>query len=1379
MPELPQGVRSVFLSHNGRQKQWVRRLAAQWRGLGLRVFYDEDSVMPGEDVIAAIERGITGCDHVVLVLSPAALTSQWVAMEIAMTRIGDPSGRDRRLIPILIEPVDSESIRPAIRCLSIVDLTEPDRRNERYHHLLRSLGLDRPDLPDPPAFEDEPLPVPAFDATGTAAPNGDGGAPVATVTRQLGFELVIDGDLDDFDPQAQQKLFAAIKELLETGDELKIRNIRRGSIIVTLDLSPEQAERLFWAVQRGELDELGVREGRVLDEDDEAEDDEARERWQAEGSRTVLDRIVREGRGHSLPVHSAPVFRHANAAPGEPRPLSFAQERLWFLYQLQSENPYYNLSGTARIRGVLDYASIERALQEIVHRHEVLRSTFHTSHGYPVAVVDAQPRCALVVTGLTEVNDATRASVLRRLITDQALQPFDLGTGPLLRVMVAALRPTEHLLQLTVPRIVGDEWSLGLLFRELLALYRAYRYGRESPLSELTLQYADFAARQRELLAGTWVERQLTWWKERLAGAPALLELPTDRPRPAVRSDHVGNERIEVSRELHETLRELARREELTLYEVLLGAFQMLLAKYSGSNDVLVGTRVAGRRTSVLEEMVGCLANTVVMRTDLSGNPCIREVLARVRMGVMGAYAHQQLPFEVLVEELRPERSLSHNPLIQVWFALNSKLELSDFLPGLQMEPVEAPLATPGFDLDLLFIEHSGGLRGVLRYSSDLFERNTIERMLCHLKRVLEQVAEQPKLLVSELQLLTDAERQQVISEWNDTDREYALVPVHEQFALQARRAPDAVALLHAEGAMTYAELDRRANALARHLRELGVGSEARVGVCMAPTPDLLATILATWKAGGACVPLDPRYPAERLDCMILDAGISVVLTGGSASQAFTQPRANVLRVDQLGGEEDGAPAVFSDLRNLACVIYTSCPTGMPRGVMVEHGSLAHLLAAACETFDVQPSDVVPLLAPLVSDAWLIEALLPLASGAAVRLIDRSQVLDVPSIVAQIADATLLHAVPAFLQEVGRTESSAPRLQRLRRVFIGGEAAPPGLLEENRLTFRSAETHVLYGAIEGAVVASAHRVAFERDLDARVIGRPLANVRLYVCDARGNPQPPGIPGELLIGGAGVARGYLNHPAATAERFIPNPFGGRAGARLYRTGDRARWRADGMLEYLGRLDRQVRLFGFRVEPGEVEAMLCRHPRVRGCAVVTSVDSRGETRLTAYVVGDASPEALRSHLGHLLPEYMVPAAFVYLDALPLNARGKVDLGALPQPDFTSTRPYVPPRTLVEKMLAEIWAEVLGVERVGVEDDFFLLGGHSLRATQVLARVRRALEVEVPLRVLFETPTVAGVAAWVEAGGGALADALAELEGLSDDEVAALLAEIGDEP
>ncbi|HEX2095690.1 MAG TPA: amino acid adenylation domain-containing protein, partial [Longimicrobiaceae bacterium] len=1045
---------------------------------------------------------------------------------------------------------------------------------------------------------------------------------------------------------------------------------------------------------------------------------------------------------------------------GESRvfPLSFAQHRLWFLDRMEPGSASYNLARAARLLGDLHTGVLERALGEIVRRHASLRTTFTTVAGEPAQVVAPAGELHLPVVDVPGATPEERDREALRLADEEARAPFDLARGPLLRATLLRLAEREHVLVLVLHHIVTDGWSMGVLFRELAALYTAFSRGEPSPLPDLTVQYPDFAAWQRKHLSGERLDAQTAYWRKRLAGAPPALDLPVDRPRPPVQTQRGGEERLLIPAPLVERLRDLIRSEGATLFMALLAALQALLAKYAGQEEVVVGIPVASRTRAELEGLIGFFVNTLAIRTSLAGDPSFRELLGRVREGVLEAQAHQDLPFERLVEELRVERSLSRSPVFQVMFALHSAPASDVALPGLVLRRVELGASrTAKFDLSVESFEREDGVEVRFEYSADLFEPATVARMAGHFAALLRRAAAAPDVRLSGLSLLAGAERERVLREWNDTARTFDSRCAHELFAEQAERTPGAPAVTADDAILTYAELDRRSSRLARFLRGRGVGPESRVGICLERGAEMVVAVLGVLRAGGAYLPIDPAYPAERQRFVLADAGIALLLT--REELAATLPVSGVETVlldadaERIAREPDTAPEVRVSGDNLAYVIYTSGSTGTPKGVLVRHAGFANLLLTSRDAFGLGPGDVVPVTASYAFDIWGFEALTPLMVGGSIRIVSRDEVRDVARLVERIADATVLHAVPALMRQVVAAVSASPggTLPAMRRAFVGGDAVPPELLPEMREAFPNAEVRVLYGPTEATILASSHLLAPGETVDRNPLGCPLPNVQAYVLDGAGEPVPAGVPGELHIGGAGVARGYLGRPELTAERFVPDPFSGEQGARLYRTGDRARWRADGTLEFLGRTDEQVKIRGFRIEPGEVEAVLRDHPAVRDAVVVAREDAPGDRRLVGYVIpaGEVPPVAeLRALLRERLPEHMVPAALSVLDAFPLTPAGKIDRRALPAPDGArSGAEYVAPRTPVEEILAGIWAEVLGAERVGVHDNFFELGGHSLLATRVQSRVRTALGVEMPLRALFEAPTVAGLAALLE--------------------------------
>ncbi|HST59365.1 MAG TPA: amino acid adenylation domain-containing protein, partial [Longimicrobium sp.] len=1039
-------------------------------------------------------------------------------------------------------------------------------------------------------------------------------------------------------------------------------------------------------------------------------------------------------------------------------PLSFAQERLWFLDRLEPGSTAYNIPLAWRLDGALDEAALERALGEIVRRHEALRTVFREGDGGAAQVVEPFTGFALPVDDLSALPPAEREAAVERRTAEDAARPFDLGTGPLFRAALLRLGAQEHALLVCIHHIVSDAWSFGVLMRELSALYAAFARGDESPLAPLPVQYADFAAWQRHVLGGEALEGELAWWRERLAGAPALLELPADRPRPAVQSHRGATERVQLPVELLTSLQALGRGEGATLFMVLLSAFQVLLGKYSGSEDVVVGSPIAGRGRREVEELIGFFLNTLALRTELGGDPSFRQVLERVRETTLGAFEHQGVPFERLVEELQPERSLSHSPLFQVMFVLQETDQPFGGLAGLKVRGAGAETATSKFDLTLALATHSGGISAGLEYSTDLFDRATIVRMLAHFQRLLEQVAAHADVPLSRLALIGDEERRRVVREWNATEAEQTVVPVHALFEAQADRTPDAVAVTHGEVSLTYRDLDARANRLARHLAALGVGVDGRVGLSLERGPEMMVAVLGILKAGAAYVPLDPAYPAERLAYMLENSAARVLITQQGLAETLPAGDAVVVRLDAdaqaIGGQSAGRLALPVAPENLAYVIYTSGSTGRPKGVAMPHGALANLLAWQARDWS-SPAPAVTLQFTSTSfDVSFQEIFSCWTAGGRLVLIGEEQRYD-PAGLLEIVEregvARLFMPAVALhqLAEAGDERGLAP--STLREVVTAGEQLRVTEAMRRWMGALGAPLHNHYGPSETHVVT---RLALAGDPASwpllPSIGGPIANARTYVLDAALQPLPVGIPGELYLGGDGLARGYLNRPALTAERFVPDPFAPTPGARVYRTGDRARWLANGTLEFLGRADEQVKIRGFRVEPGEVEAVIATHPRVRKAVVVAREDVPGDRRLVAYVVvdGGVDVEALRSHVKGRLPEYMVPAAFVPLDALPLTPSGKVARRALPAPEYTGAEDrYVAPRTPVEEVLAGVWAEVLRVERVGVEESFFELGGHSLLATRVVSRIRAVFGVELPLRALFEGPTAAELAVRVE--------------------------------
>ena len=1053
-----------------------------------------------------------------------------------------------------------------------------------------------------------------------------------------------------------------------------------------------------------------------------------------------------------------------------PARASFAQQRMWFLDQFEPGNPAYIVPITIRLTGRLDPGLVQQALDEIVRRHENFRTRFVFDGVQPVQVVAPTARVDLAAVDLRHLAPEARDEGVREVATELARRPFDLRECPLVRATLIRLADAEHVLALSMHHIVSDGWSTGVLVGELGALYAAFAAGRPSPLPELPVQYADFSEWQRDQLTDGVLRAHMSYWRGQLGtAAPAPLELPTAPLRPATPTSDGARRSLVLPASLAEALRALGQREGATLFMTLLAAFKVLLARYTGRTDLTVGSPIACRTRTELEPLIGCIANTLVLRTDLSGDPTFRELVGRVRAVALGAYAHQDVPFERIVEELQPERVIGRQPLFQVTFAVQNMPMPSPELPGLTMEVVRIDNRTAKFDLSLVMVEAAQGLIATAEYRTELFDGATIARMLAHFETLLRAVVAEPGCRISELPLMPEAERHRVLVEWNATGsaptrREC----VHALFEAQAERTPDALALIGGDAQLTYAELNRRANRLAHHLRRLGVGPEVLVGVCLERSPEIVVAVLGVLKAGGACVPLDPAYPAKRLAAMLDDARAPVLLTQSSLRARFPSyagtavcTDADRAAVQSCSGEN---PASRVTAGNLAYVIYTSGSTGSPKGVGVSHGAAAGNFAGVASAYGLSAADRVLQFASLNFDASLDQIFATLFSGATVVV--RGPEVPSPSELAeQVATLglTVLNLPTAYWHQLvdtwtaDRTWASAGRL---RLLSVGGEALLPGSVHRWGQS-SPAPVRLLnaYGPTEAVVTATTFDtddLAADDPPPARIpIGRPLAARRIYILDRRGEPVPIGVAGELHVGGPWLARGYLGRPAPTAERFVPDAFSGVPGARLYRTGDVARYRPDGNIEYLGRLDEQVKVRGYRIEPGEIVAALASHPAIRESAVLVREDAPGDRRLVGYVVSAAGERTvgtaeLRQHLGAQLPDYMLPSAFVWLDALPLTPQGKVDWGALPAPD--TARPeldcaYAAPRAPAEEQLAGIWAALLGVERVGVNDDFFALGGHSLTATRVVSRVREAFRVDLPLRCLFERPTVAGLVAEIE--------------------------------
>ncbi|MFL6234420.1 MAG: amino acid adenylation domain-containing protein [Thermoanaerobaculia bacterium] len=1038
-------------------------------------------------------------------------------------------------------------------------------------------------------------------------------------------------------------------------------------------------------------------------------------------------------------------------------PLSFAQERLWFLDQLQPGSPAYNMPAAVRLRGRLDARAFHRSLEEIVRRHESLRTRFAVRGGRPVQVIAPEPRLEMPVVDLRALPAGRREATVRLLATAERLRPFHLGTGPLIRATLLRLGKEEHAALLTLHHIVADGWSVNVLIHELATLYAAFAAGGPSPLPALPIQYPDFAVWQREWLRGEVLETQLAYWRQRLAGY-SILQLPTDRPRPAVQRFNGAAERLVFGREVSLAFLDLGRRQELTPYMTLLAGFQALLHRYSGQDDVIVGGTVAGRDRGELEPLIGFFINTLVMRSDLSGRPAFRELLARVRETALGALSHQHLPFEKLVEELAPARDLSRPPLFQVVFQLqgaglglgSESLEL----PGLELSAVEAGGQSAKFDIVLNLRETAHGVMGSWSYNTDLFDRATLARMSRHFESLLAGAVADPDRRVAELPLLSEAERHQLGLEWGSAPGESLSGPcLHEIFAARAMASPEAVAASCEGSSLSYGELDRRANHLAWHLIGLGVSPGDLVGLCLERSLDTVVAILGVLKAGAAYVPLDPAYPTERLAFMLEDSRVPVLLTQQSLAESLPGTARRVF-LDRISGESEEAPDVKVSADHPAYVIYTSGSTGRPKGVVVRHGNVTRLFTATDPWFGFGAEDVWTLFHSYAFDFSVWEIWGALLYGGRLVVVpywmSRSPEAFYELLVQE--RVTVLNQTPSAFRQLIWAERSAPDLA-LRYVIFGGEALEPASLAPwlERHGDQKPRLINMYGITETTVHVTWRPIGWkEARGSGSVIGRAIPDLGLYVLDADSQPQPVGVPGEIHVGGAGLALGYLGRPELTAERFVPNPWG-EPGSRLYRSGDLARFLANGDLEYLGRTDHQVKIRGFRIELGEIESAIAAQPAVRE-AVVLAREEGAEKRLVAYVVPDGEaptlPE-LRAALAAGLPDYMLPSALMVLDRMPLTGNGKVDRRALPAPGSARADlgdSYVAPATDLERFLAGLWQEVLGLPRVGALESFFELGGSSITGAVLVSRLQEKLQEIVHVVVIFDAPTVAEMAAYL---------------------------------
>ncbi len=1062
-----------------------------------------------------------------------------------------------------------------------------------------------------------------------------------------------------------------------------------------------------------------------------------------------------------------------------PLPASYAQQRLWLIEHLQNAGAAYHIPLAIRMQGRLDRDALQAALDRIVERHEVLRTCFSQSAGAVVQVVTPPQGFALQRVDLSAIEEAQRSLRVATNAAEEAGERFDLATGPLIRGRLLRVAPEDHVLLLTLHHIVSDGWSLGVLLRELAVLYAAFSKGEPDPLPPLPVQYADYAAWQRHWLQGEALRGQIEYWRNHLAGAPALLQLPTDHPRPQVQSHRGDCVFFSLERDLVEQLRSLARQHDATLFMTIHVALSILLSRLSGQNDIVIGTPLANRNRHEVEGLIGLFLNTLALRCQLDGDPTVTELLAQARKVALDSYSNYDVPFEQVVDAVQPRRSFSHSPIFQVMLIMQNAPQGELTLPGLTLRPQESSYEVEKYDLTLSLLDEGERVVAGIGFASDLFERTTIERWIGYFKDILTQMARAPQRHVGDIELLRGTERARLVTEYNATQVETVAKPIHQLIEAQVARAPHALAVKCADRELSYARLNRKANRLAHYLREQGVGPDERVAICMDRSLEMMVAVLAVLKAGGAYVPVDPGYPPERIAYMLELCTPRVILTRGHLKSRLPSAIKS-LALDQEWDAVEAFPDVNPSLEgtgftldHLAYVIFTSGSTGQPKGACLPHRGLTNMYQWYAKHCEFAATDRALIVTSFSFDLTQKDLFVPLMVGAQVHL--APEPFD-PRVIAKQVETqriTSINITPsAFSTMVEALD--AGDLSSLRHVVFGGEA--PNALRT--APFSKAYPHVgvvnTYGPTEFTDIVSYQWLPGAAELASGVsipIGKPLWNSRLYVVDRRFRPVPIGVTGEICLGGIGVARGYLGRPRITAERFVPNPFAATPGERLYLSGDVGRFRADETIEFVARNDHQVKIRGFRIEPGEIAAQLLRHPLVKEALVLARDDFSGGKCLVAYVVprheaADAAGpdvEALRAHLAAALPEYMMPSAFVMLESFPLTPNGKLNRHALPAPDMNAfgARRYEPPQGEVEETLARVWAELLGVGRVGRDDNFFALGGHSLLAIVAVERLRAA-GLQTDVRTLFMGTNLREVAAAI-AGQTAVIEAPQDSSGL----------------
>ncbi len=1062
----------------------------------------------------------------------------------------------------------------------------------------------------------------------------------------------------------------------------------------------------------------------------------------------LVEAQINEGRQHAiLPIET--VSRAGDL------PLSYAQQRLWFQEKNTPGTSAFHIPLRVTLHGPLNATALEQTFAEIIRRHENLRTTFPASDGQVVQVISPPASLSIPIVDLHRLSRPEQETLSNTLAEAEFNRPFDLETGPLARVTLLRHSAEEHAIICVLHHLISDGWSKGVLVREISTLYEAFCRAEQSPLAELPVQYADFAAWQKQQLQGEALEQELAYWKENLADAPPLLQLATDRSRPPVQTYNGAYESFVLSRDLTERLKALTSQQGVTLFMTLLAAFQTLLYRYTSHEDIVVGTTVANRERSEIEGLIGFFVNMVPLRTDCSGNPKFQELLAQVRESTFKAYTHQGVPFDKLVQELQPVRNRSYSPIFQVVFSFQNQPTLTELkLSGLTLSFPPVEITTSQFDLLLDVSESKEGLNAALQYNTDLFDRVTIVQMAQHFQSLLESIVADPEQRLSELRLLSEDEQAESLEQWNETTATFPQdTCIHELFEARAEAEPDSIAAVFRDEQLSYAELNRRANQLARYLGAAGIKSGDLVGICLEHSLEELIALLGVLKSGAGYMPLNPEHPSHRLSFMLKDAGVPVVLTQQGIDEKLLACGARSICLDRdwplIAPESSANVDVRVSAQNIAYVIYTSGSTGEPKGVAVSHRALVNYVCWAKDAYLRGESLNFILYSSLAFDLTVTSIYVPLLTGSSIT-IARWAGKDVPlDEIMNDPQIGVLKLTPSHLSLIKDWDN---RQTSIRRMIVAGEALDTGLA---RQVWQSCggEVDIInsYGPTEATVACMIYQFDPQNDSRPSVpIGRPAANVQLYILDKWLKPVATNVPGELYIAGAGLAQEYLNRPALTAERFIPNPFA--LGQRMYRTGDLCRRLPRGDVEYLGRKDEQVKFHGYRVELNEIRWALKQHPQIRDSAVVISKDKNRHDVMVAYYVSPQELEVdeLRDFLAEMLIAETIPNYFVHLNKLPLTLNGKINYAALPSIEEAKqklARTYTGPRTPQEQILADIWSEVLGIERVGIDEKFFALGGHSLLAIQIIHRINQAFQVDLPMRVIFDEPTIAGLSLLIE--------------------------------